>query len=132
MKSKHKPQTYPGLDNDRWGGFTHTGEIVRNARIFGFIAEDETCKGWRIDQIEALWDQVNDFWDQYGSQANNLPPELFTKFEQTHAAALEKAKAMGWTPDEWLTSSDFEGWIKEEDLDALIPPEWLQSSERHR
>ncbi|MCH9741913.1 MAG: hypothetical protein K0U21_01765 [Proteobacteria bacterium] len=130
--SKHRPQTYPGLDNDQWGGFTHTGEIIRNARIFGFIPENETCQGWRMDQIEVLWDKVNDYWDQHGAQANKLPPEVFSKFEQVHAAAMEKAKSMGWTPEDWLTASDFDGWIKEEDLDELIPPEWLERSDRHR
>jgi len=130
--SKHKPQTYPGLDNDQWGGFTHTGEIIRNARIFGFIPESETCQGWRMDQIEVLWDKVNDYWDKHGAQASNLPPEVFTVFERTHGEALEKAKAMGWTPEDWLTASDFDGWIKEEELDDLMPPEWLERAERHR
>ncbi len=62
----------------------------------------------------------------------NLPQELREKHANIHAVALEKAKAMGWTPEEWLTASDFDGWIKEEDLDSVVPPEWLEQSERHR
>jgi hypothetical protein len=120
------------LDKDQWAGFTHTGEIIRNARIFGFIDESETCQGWRMDQIEELWDKVNAYWDQHGAQANNLPPDVFTKFERIHAEALDKAKALGWTPEDWLTASDFDGWIKEEDLAGLVPPEWLERADRHR
>lgn len=130
--NKGRPDTYVGLDKDQWGGFTHIGEIIRNAKVFGFIAEDETCAGWRMDQLEALWDKVNEKWDEYGCMANKLPPELFERHERIHNDALEKAKSMGWTPNEWLTATDFQGWIKEEEMDEFIPPAWLADADRHR
>lgn len=130
--NKQRPESYVGLEDDKWGGFTHIGEIIRNAQVFGFIDESETCKGWPIHKIEELWDKVMDRWDEYGASAANLPTELFEKHERIHGVALEKAKSMGWTPDEWLTATDFHGWVKEEHLDELIPPEWLQNADRHR
>ena len=132
MVNRQRPQVYAGYDNDEWGGFTHIGEIIRNARVFGFIAEDENCTSWRMDQIEELWDKVNEEWDKYGCMANKLPPELFERHERTHNAALEKAKSMGWTPEQWLTATDFQGWIKEEEMDEFIPPAWLVDADRPR
>jgi len=43
------------------------------------------------------------------------------------AAGLEKAKAMGWSPDQWLTASDFECGVQEEDLEELMPPEYCSA-----
>lgn len=132
MSVKHKSLLYPGLDKDKWGGFTHTGEIIRNAKAFGMIDESETCAGWRMDQIEALWDKVNDYLDQFGGLARNLPADVLARFERIHQQALEQAKAMGWTPEDWLTASDFDGWIKEEALDEWVPPQWLAEQNQHR
>jgi hypothetical protein len=39
---------------------------------------------------------------------------------------------MGWTPEQWLTATDFQGWIKEEEMDEFIPPAWLVDADRHR
>ncbi len=125
-----RQKNYPGYDEDRWGGFTEIGRIIRDAKVFGLIAEDEQCKDWPRHRLEQLWEQVSAKWDEYGAMPSRLPPELRQRHEAIHAAALEKARAMGWTPEEWLSSSDFDGWIKEESLDALLPPEWLRS--RHR
>jgi len=130
--NKQRPQTYAGMKNDEWGGFTHVGEIIRNAQVFGFISEDETCEGWAIHQIEELWDKVNDEWDKYGCMASKMPPELYERHERIHNEALEKAKSMGWTPECWLTATDFQGWIKEEEMSEFVPPAWLVDTDRHR
>ncbi|GEM_PF-264729 len=127
-----RQQNYCGYDEDLWGGFTEIGRIIRDAKVFGLIPEDEQCKDWPRHKLEQLWEQVTAKWDEHGVLASNLPDGLRQKHEQIHAAALEKAKAMGWTPEQWLTASDFDGWIKEEELEALVPPEWLQHQDRHR
>jgi hypothetical protein len=127
-----RQQTYPGYDNDQWGGFTEIGRIIRDGKVFGFIPDDEQCKDWPRHRLEKLWEDVTNKWDEFSAMPGNLPPELREKHASIHAVALEKAKSLGWTPEEWLTASDFDGWIKEEDLDSVIPPEWLEQAERHR
>ena len=37
---------YVGIHNDINGGMTATGKIIRDAHVFGIIAETETCEGW--------------------------------------------------------------------------------------
>jgi len=85
-----------------------------------------------MDQIEELWDKVNEEWDKYGCMASKLPAELLERNERMHNDALEKAKSMGWTPEQWLTATDFQGWIKEEEMDEFIRPAWLVDADRHR
>ncbi|WP_197723374.1 hypothetical protein [Thiomicrorhabdus aquaedulcis] len=130
MINKLKPLTYSGLSNDQWEGFTSIGQIIRDARIFGVINDDENCQGWRVDQIEALWEKINNKWGEYGCLASQLPPELQEKHERVHANALERAKELGWTPENWLTATDFQGWVKEEHMEEFLSPEWENSKHR--
>ncbi len=92
------PETrrYVGIHNDLKGGMTDTGKIIRDAWVFGFIPEEETCEGWTAGGIEDLWRKNNVEWEKYGFLVSNLPDALKTRFLEIHDAAVSRAKAAGW------------------------------------
>lgn len=90
---------YVGLDNDHFGGMTEVGRIIRDAWVFDILPEEETCQGWRIERIQALYDKVHEAWRPYGHLVSRLPPELQEKHNRIYQAAIEKAKSMGWEAD---------------------------------
>lgn len=98
-----EPKTYVGLDNDLNGGMTDTGKIIRDAWVFGLLAEGETCAGWRVEGIERLWEQVNAEWEKYGFRVGNLPDDLRERFLRIHDEALERARAAGWDAERELS-----------------------------
>ena len=91
--------TYAGVLNDINGGMTPTGTIIRDAWLFDLIPETETCEGWSIGQIQALYDKVSDAWEPYGHMVSLLPPELREKHQRIYDAAIEYARNNGWDPD---------------------------------
>lgn len=99
MMRETKPKKYPGIYNDKNGGMTDTGKIIRASWVFGIIPETETCENWLPQGIQGLWDKTNDEWEKYGFLVSNLPPELREKFERIQKEALENAKKAGWDPD---------------------------------
>jgi hypothetical protein len=92
-------KTYVGLDDDAYGGMTTTGNIVRDAQVFGFIPEEQTCAGWSVGAIQQLYDQVTDAWRPYGHLASRLPEELRERHGRIYAAAVVRAKELGWGPE---------------------------------
>lgn len=92
-----KPGIYVGIDNDMFGGMTTIGKIIRDARVFGLLPEDQTCEGWNGQGIDALLQKVNNEWDKYGCLVSNLPPELLERHERIHGAAIKKAREHGWS-----------------------------------
>ena len=95
-----KPDKYVGVDNDVNGGMTSVGKFVRDAWVFGLIPETETCEGWNYSRMNALLQNVNDEWDKYGCLVRNLPPELLKRHQEIHNAAIEKARAAGWSGEQ--------------------------------
>lgn len=91
-------KTYVGLDADDYGGMTPTGNIVRDARVFELIPEAETCAGWNVQRIQALYDQVYDAWEPYGHLVSNLPPELRERHGRIYEEAIRRAREQGWEP----------------------------------
>lgn len=89
---------YPGIHREPEGGMTPTANIVRDAWVFGLIPEDETCEGWTIQGIEALYDRVHAAWQPYGHLASRLPPELGERHARIYRQAVERARAAGWDP----------------------------------
>ncbi|MDU8929428.1 hypothetical protein RXV86_18730 [Alisedimentitalea sp. MJ-SS2] len=87
---------YVGIQNDLKGGMTDTGKIIRDAWVFGFIPETETCEGWLAAGIEDLWRKVNAEWEKHGFLVSNLPPDLRERFDEIHNAAVAQARAAGW------------------------------------
>ena len=92
-------KTYPGIDQDPNGAMNPTGNIVRDAWVFGIIPETETCAGWTIQGVEALYDKVTKAWEPYGHLASRLPPELRERHQRIYDAAVARARAEGWDPE---------------------------------
>ncbi len=92
-------EPYVGIHNDRYGGMTDIGRIIRDAWAFGLIPESETCEGWQAGGIENLWEKVQQTWDQYGFSVHNFPEELLKKYLRIQEEAIARAKALGWNPD---------------------------------
>ncbi len=93
-----RSRTYAGIDNDRFGGMTPTGNIIRDAWVFGIIPETETCAGWTVQGIDSLYDKVTAAWEPYGHLASRLPPELRERHGRIYAEAVRLARELGWEP----------------------------------
>ena len=94
--------TYVGIDNDANGAMNPTGNIIRDAWVFGLIPQTETCEGWTVQRIDALYAQVSNEWDKYGHMVSNLPPELAARHREIYDAAIKRARELGWDPNEDL------------------------------
>ena len=91
--SKMAEKRYHGIDKDPNGAMNPTGNIIRDAWVFGLIPETETCEGWLVQGIDALYDKVTTEWEKYGHLVSNLPPELAEKHKsylaiENHGNAL--------------------------------------------
>lgn len=91
--------SYPGIYDDKDGGMTPVGAIIKDAWVFGLLPETETCKGWSHDRVQLLYDQVYNEWQKYGHLVSNLPEDLRERHERIHREAIERAKASGWSPE---------------------------------
>lgn len=89
-------RTYAGIDEDKFGGMTPAGTIIRDAWVFGILPREETCKGWTPGRMQKLYEQVWQAWEPYGHMASRLPPELAGLHRQIHDEAIARAKALGW------------------------------------
>lgn len=89
---------YVGIDQDSYGGMSTTGNIVRDAWVFGILPETETCAGWTLGRIQIIYDQVAAAWEPYGHLASRLPPELRERHKRIYDEAIKKAKEQGWEP----------------------------------
>ena len=94
-----KKKIYEGIDKDPQGAMKPTGNIIRDAWVFGIIPESETCAGWTVQGIEALYDKVTAAWAPYGHLVSNLPEELRGRHRRIYEAAVAKAREAGWDPE---------------------------------
>jgi hypothetical protein len=90
---------YPGIDEDKYGGMTDVGRIIRDAWLFDLIPESERCVNWSFDQIQNLYDRVSKAWEPYGHLVSSLPPELLEKHARINGEAVRIARESGWDPD---------------------------------
>ena len=97
---KKEVKKYVGIYNDQFGGMSDTGKIIRDAWVFGFIPETETCEGWLAAGIESLWAKVSEEWEKYGFLVSNLPPELRERFDRIQSEAVQRAREAGWDPEQ--------------------------------
>ena len=95
---------YAGIDKDPKGAMNPTGNIIRDAWVFGILPETETCEGWTVQRIDGLYEQVYREWDRYGHLVSRLPPELAERHRRIYDAAIARAREMGWDPDEALNN----------------------------
>jgi len=94
-----KLKRYMGIDKDPHGAMNPTGNIIRDAWVFDIIPETETCAGWTVQGIDALYDKVSKAWEPYGNMVSNLPPELRERHQRIYAAAVKQARSLGWDPE---------------------------------
>jgi hypothetical protein len=94
-----KNKIYVGIDKDSKGAMTPSGNIIRDAWVFGIIPESETCAGWKVQDIQVLYDKVSAEWDKYGHLVSSLPPELRQRHQRIYAAAMARARDLGWNPE---------------------------------
>ena len=94
-----KQKIYPGIDQDPKGAMNPTGNVIRDAWVFGIIPENETCAGWTVQGIDALYDKVTKAWEPYGHLASNLPEELRERHQRIYDAAVANARESGWDPE---------------------------------
>ena len=99
-------RSYVGIDHDLNGGMTDTGKIIRDGWAFGLIPETETCAGWTVARIEALWQQVQDRWQAYGFRVADLPQPIRDRYLAIQAEAMARARAAGWNPDRDLADEE--------------------------
>ena len=97
---------YVGIDQDPKGGMTPTGNIIRDAWVFGLIPETETCAGWTMAQVEILYDKVTAAWAPYGHLASRLPSDLRERHARIYAAAIERARGEGWDPESAVANEE--------------------------
>ena len=89
---------YEGIYNEPNGAMNPTGNIIRDAWVFGILPETETCEGWAMQRIEGLYDQVTAAWAPYGHMVSQLPPELAEKHKRIYDQAIAHARKQGWDP----------------------------------
>lgn len=89
-----------GVDKDPKGAMNTTGNIFRDAQVFGLIPETETGAGWPVSRVNVLYDQVSLEWEKYGLLVSNLPPELRDRHKRIYDKAIANALAMGWDPEQ--------------------------------
>ncbi len=94
-------KNYVGLDTDlaQGDGLTPIAKIVLDARLFGLIDDNETCKNWPGGKIQELYDKVTKAWEPYGNLPSQLPPELRDKHARLYNPAILTAKQSGWDPE---------------------------------
>lgn len=99
LETMKEQKRYPGIHQDPKGAMNPTGNIIRDAWLFGLIAETETCQGWTIQGIDHLYDQVTREWEKYGHRVSALPPELQERHRRIYDQAVERARSLGWDPE---------------------------------
>ena len=90
---------YQGIEKDTRQGISPTGNIIRDAWVFGIIPESETCEGWSITRIDQIYDRVAAAWEPFGGLVSNLPEDLRERHRRIYDEAVATARAHGWTPD---------------------------------
>ena len=91
---------YEGIHNDPLGAMNPTGNVIRDAWVFGILPETQTCEGWPISRVEALYEQVSKAWEPYAHLPSKLPDDLREKHHRIYREAIERARELGWDPNE--------------------------------
>ncbi len=99
---------YPGIDKDPRGAMHTTGNIIRDAWVFGILPETETCEGWNVQRVDALYDEVSKAWAPYGHLVSNLPEDLRERHTRIYGEAMNKARGKGWDPDGMIDLENYD------------------------
>lgn len=95
-------KTYIGINKDPEGAMNASGNIVRDAWVFGLLPETEDCEGWSPGQFQGLYEKVYQTWEKYGHLPSLLPPELKERHARIYGEAVRLAQEKGWDPDKSL------------------------------
>ncbi|AOU98088.1 hypothetical protein BI364_09050 [Acidihalobacter yilgarnensis] len=107
MSGRPQKRTYIGIDQDKFGGMTPTGAIVKDAWIFGLLQETEdTCAGWDAGRMQILYDKTSELWAQYHYRVEALPEDIRARHERIHREAMARARALGWAPDSMIEEDE--------------------------
>jgi hypothetical protein len=90
---------FHGIEEDLKHGITPTGNIIRDAWVFGIIPETETCSGWTMEGIDRLYDEVTTAWSPFGHLVSNLPDDLRARHRRIYDTAVATARRHGWDPE---------------------------------
>lgn len=102
-----KPEDgYVGLSEDlaRGAGLTPIAKIILDAQLFGFIEDDQECRGWLKAGIQDLYDKSAAAWEPFGGLPSRLPADLREKHSRLYDQAVASANASGWDPDHDLSN----------------------------
>ncbi len=92
-------QLYVGVHQDKNNGLTHLGRMVRDAWVFGILAESETCAGWSGEQMQNLYEKVHAAWEPYAHIPSRLPEDLQQCHTRIYGEAIATAKKQGWSAE---------------------------------
>lgn len=99
MSRMNRDKLYPGIDEDRFGGMTDIGKLIRDAWVLGLLPETETCAGWNYERLEQLYAQVHDAWQPFGHLVSNLPDDVRARHARIYEAAVKRARELGWSAE---------------------------------
>lgn len=91
-----RTKTYAGIDQEEHHGMTMTGRIIRDAWVFGLLAEGDGFEGKSAGDLQNLFEAVHKAWESHGHLPSRLPQELAGRHARIHAEAVLRAKGMGW------------------------------------
>ncbi len=94
-----RQKIYDGIDKDPTGAMNPTGNIIRDAWVFGILPESETCAGWNEMALSQLYEKVYQAWLPYGHLVSRLPPELQDRHRRIYDEAIRVAREKGWNPE---------------------------------
>lgn len=92
-------QTYTGIENEANGGMTAIARTIRDAWVFGILAESDGFAGRSAGDFQNLVEKVYQAWEPYGHLPSRLPAELAERHGRIYDAAIEAARAKGWNPE---------------------------------
>ncbi len=92
-------QTYCGIYDDKFGGLTALGNLIRDAWVFDILPESQTCKGWAIGAFEQLQDDLEAEKTKYGVSVRSWPEEIQARHFRIQDEAVKRAREHGWDPD---------------------------------
>jgi hypothetical protein len=94
-----RTQTYAGIEHEDNHGMTLTARLIRDAWVFGILAEGDNFAGKTAGDLQNLFEKVHQAWEPFGQLPSRLPPELAERHARIHDEAIQRARAAGWSAE---------------------------------
>ncbi len=88
-----------GIFEDKYGGLTTLGNIIRDAWVFEILPGNQICQGWSIGAFENLQDKLEAEIAKYGVSVRSWPEENQQRHFRILEDAIKRARESGWDPD---------------------------------